>query len=61
MRAGCVHGTLVPSVADLLYASGVEHLAVTDTIPLSSDNKGSEIAVCSVKQSLCTGYSGHPR
>ena len=58
--AGCVHGTLVPGAADLLYVSGVEHLAVTDTIPLSSDNKGSEIAVCSVG-ALCTGYSGHPR
>ena len=48
VRAGCVHGTLVPGAADRLYASGVEHLAVTDTIPLYSDNKGSQIAVCSV-------------
>jgi len=48
VRAGCVHGTLVPGAARLLYASGVEHLAVTDTIPLASDNKGSQIAVCSV-------------
>ena len=48
VRAGCVHGTLIPGAVDRLYTSGVEHLAVTDTIPLSSENENAQIAVCSV-------------
>ena len=48
VRAGCVHGTLIPGAVDRLYTSGAEHLAVTDTIPLSSENENALIAVCSV-------------
>lgn len=48
VRAGCVHGTLIPGAVGRLYASGVEHLAVTDTIPLTSKNANAQIAVCSV-------------
>ena len=48
VRAGCVHGTLIPGAANRLYNSGVEHLAVTDTIPLSPENENSQIAVCTV-------------
>ena len=48
VRAGCVHGTLIPGAANRLYNSGVEHLAVTDTIPLLPENENAQIAVCTV-------------
>lgn len=48
VRAGCVHGTLIPGAVERLYTSGVEHLAATDTIPLTSENVNAQIAVCSV-------------
>ena len=48
VRAGCVHGTLIPGAVERLYASGVEHLAVTDTIPLTSEKENAQITVCSV-------------
>ena len=48
VRAGCVHGTLIPGAVERLYASGIEHLAATDTIPLTSENMNAQVAVCSV-------------
>ena len=48
VRAGCVHGTLITGAVERLYASGIEHLAATDTIPLPSENMNAQIAVCSV-------------
>ncbi len=46
--AGCVHGTLPGETVQRLSGSGLEHLAITDTIPLSSDHCDKKITVCSV-------------
>jgi ribose-phosphate pyrophosphokinase len=43
---GCVHGTLAGTAVDNLLGAGIEHLAVTDTIPLG--NPSEKVAVCSV-------------
>ena len=44
--AGCVHGTLAGTAVDNLLGAGIEHLAITDTIPLGSPSE--KVAVCSV-------------
>lgn len=46
--AGCVHGTLAPGTVSRLAASGLRHLAITDTIPLPRDQRDDKIAICSV-------------
>jgi ribose-phosphate pyrophosphokinase len=46
--AGCVHGTLAPGSVERIADSGLECLAVTDTIPLSSASE--KIKVCSVSK-----------
>ena len=46
--AGCVHGTLTGATIDRLDESGLERLAITDTIPLPENGKNSHIQVCSV-------------
>ncbi|MEE3235193.1 MAG: ribose-phosphate diphosphokinase [Candidatus Latescibacterota bacterium] len=46
--AGCVHGTLAGTAVDNLLGAGVQHLAVTDTIPLETSSEN--VAVCSVAE-----------
>ncbi len=46
--AGCVHGTLASGAVERIADSGLECLAVTDTIPLSDANE--KIKICSVSQ-----------
>jgi ribose-phosphate pyrophosphokinase len=46
--AGCVHGTLPGETVQRLSESGLEHLAITNTIPLSADHSDEKITVCSV-------------
>ena len=46
--AGCVHGTLAGDSARHLQESGLESLAITDTIPLPLERQNSKIKVCSV-------------
>ena len=44
--AGCVHGTLASDAVKNLLRAGVQHLAITDTIPLQ--NPSDKVAICSV-------------
>ena len=44
--AGCVHGTLAGDAVKNLLRAGVQHLAITDTIPLQ--NPSDKVAICSV-------------
>jgi ribose-phosphate pyrophosphokinase len=46
--AGCVHGTLTGETVERLDQSGLEGLAITDTIPLAVGNRHAKIEVCSV-------------
>ena len=46
--AGCVHGTLAGDTPDRLLESGLEKLAITDTIPLPDEKKNEKIEVCTV-------------
>jgi len=46
--AGCVHGSLTHDAAVRLQDSGIERLAITDTIPLPPDRPSRKIEVCSV-------------
>ena len=46
--AGCVHGTLTAATIDRLNQSGLEELAITDTIPLPSGITNPKVKVCSV-------------
>ncbi len=46
--AGCVHGTLAAGTVSRLAASGLQHLAITDTIPLPDNQRDDKIAICSV-------------
>ncbi len=48
IRAGCVHGTLADGAIERLVQIGIDHLAITDTIPLAEENAADSIAVCSV-------------
>ena len=44
--AGCVHGTLAGDAVNKLLAAGIQHIAITDTIPLGTPSD--QVAVCSV-------------
>lgn len=46
--AGCVHGTLAGETARNLVESGLEYLAITDTIPLPPERQNFKIRICSV-------------
>ncbi|MFL2540374.1 MAG: ribose-phosphate diphosphokinase [Candidatus Latescibacterota bacterium] len=46
--AGCVHGTLARETIERLHQSGLEGLAITDTIPLPAGRVYPQIQVCSV-------------
>ena len=46
--AGCVHGTLADSAAHGIAESDLQHVAVTDTIPLREQWENDKINVCSV-------------
>ncbi|MDP6702481.1 MAG: ribose-phosphate diphosphokinase, partial [Candidatus Latescibacteria bacterium] len=46
--AGCVHGTLTADTVERLDQSGLEELAITDTIPLPGDKTNPKVKVCSV-------------
>ena len=44
--AGCVHGTLAGDAVNKLLAARIQHIAITDTIPLGTPSD--QVAVCSV-------------
>jgi ribose-phosphate pyrophosphokinase len=44
--AGCVHGTLAGAAVNKLLVAGIQHIAITDTIPLGTPSD--QVAVCSV-------------
>ena len=46
--AGCVHGTLTDATIERLDQSGLEGVAITDTIPLLGDGLNHKVQVCSV-------------
>jgi ribose-phosphate pyrophosphokinase len=46
--AGCVHGTLTAETITRLDQSGLEELAITDTIPLPAGVHDPKVQVCSV-------------
>ena len=46
--AGCVHGTLTADTIERLDQSGLEELAITDTIPLPGEKTNPKVKVCSV-------------
>jgi len=46
--AGCVHGTLTSETIERLDQSGLEGVAITDTIPLPTGKGNPKVQVCSV-------------
>ena len=46
--AGCVHGTLTSETIERLDQSGLEGVAITDTIPLPAGQGNPKVQVCSV-------------